>query len=393
VKEGVALEFYSPSEKIKLMRKKFRINQADLESVNMTRAFISMMESGKRNVSKASSGKLVLKFKELAMKISVTLDIDDEYFSRQPKDDARLYIEKELIKNNEHTELDKLIKIAIDFEIYDLLSKIYEMKAEKFLAEKEFINAFIHFNLALGKLQEIRPNSGQALLYKQLGVCKERLGEYIEAIYYFKQAIEYSLKENNMLMYFKSSRNLSIAYAKSAQYSICIQTINENIFNAKVKASKEILVDARIIKATALSNLNDDSALKEYLTLVEEVGDTNDLVLSILYNNISEFYYRKDDYKKSLEYANKAHVLKSKVNRVALPNTLNVKGKVFLKLGLVQEGTMMFDLAASIAEENKTFDMFFENYKALMSIYDSKEDLKEVMKRFEKLLLYKKCIL
>ncbi|GKU24324.1 hypothetical protein CFOLD11_11500 [Clostridium folliculivorans] len=387
------MKFYSPSEKIKLMRKKFSINQADLESVNMTRAFISMMESGKRNVSKAGLQKLVSKFKELAMKNSITLDIDDEYFSRQPKEDARLYIEKELIRNNEHMELDKLTKIAIDFEIYDLLSKIYEMNAEKFLAENEFINAFINFNLALEKLQQTSVNSGQALLSKQLGVCKERLGEYIEAIYYFKQAIEYSLKESNTIIYFKSSRNLAIAYAKSAQYSSCIQTVDENILNSTIKASKEILIDARITKATALANLNDDNGLKEYLSLVDEVGDTNDLALSFLYNNISEFYYRKDDYKKSLEYANKAHVLKSKVNRVALPNTLNVKGKVFLKLGLVQEGTMMFDLAASIAEENKTFDMLLDNYKALISIYESKEDLKEVMKRFENLLLYKKSIL
>ncbi|GFZ30125.1 hypothetical protein CSC2_06510 [Clostridium zeae] len=380
------MEFFEPSEKIRLMRKKLGVRQSDLVTDNMTMAFISMMENGRRSVSKRSSERLVLKFKEIATNKSLTLDIDNEYFSRSAKEDARLHIEKELIKNNDHTELDKLTNIAVNFEIYDLLAKIYEMNGEKFLAEKDFVNAFINYNSALGKLQEIRQNSGQAFLHKQLGVCKERQGEYIEAIYYFKQSIEYSLKESNMLVYFKSSLNLAIVYAKSAQYSRCIQTVDEKILNAKFKPSKQVLINARMTKANALMELKDDSALKEYFSLVDEVGDTNDLVMSFLYHNISEFYYKKDAYKKSLEYANKAHALKNKVNRVALPNTLNIKGKVFLKLGLVQEGTMMFDLGASIAAENKTFDMLLENYKALTEVYDSKEDLKEVVKKFEKVI-------
>ncbi|MBK1809539.1 hypothetical protein JHL18_02620 [Clostridium sp. YIM B02505] len=380
------MEFFEPSEKIRLMRKRFGIRQSDLVTNNITMAFVSMMENGRRSVSKRSSERLVSRFKEIAMNKSLTLDIDNEYFSRLAEEDARLYIEKELIKNNDHTELDKLTKIALDFEIYDLLAKIYEMKADKFLAEKDFVKAFINYNLALGKLQETRQNSGQALLHKQLGVCKERQGEYIEAIYYFKQAIEHSLKESNILIYFKSSLNLAIVYAKSTQYISCIQTVDENILKAKFKISKEILINARMTKANALMELKDDNALKEYFSLVEEVGDTNDLVLSFLYHNISEFCYKKDNYKKSLEYANKAHALKNKVNRVALPSTLNIKGRVFVKLGLVREGTMMFDLAASIAAENKTFDMLIENYKALTLAYDSKEDLKEVMKRFEKVI-------
>jgi tetratricopeptide (TPR) repeat protein len=378
VKEGVALEFYSPSEKIKLMRKKFRINQADLESVNMTRAFISMMESGKRNVSKASSGKLVSKFKELAMKISVTLDIDDEYFSRQPKDDARYYIEENLKINNSNKELEELITIATDFNIDDLLAKIYESYGEKLLAEKDYLNAFMKFRLALGKYQEIGDFNKQALLYKQLGVCQERRGEYGESEYYFKQAINNSLERNNFDLYYKLKLNMAIVYAKSKQYTKCIELLDESILNSEAKVDNILLINAKLTKANALMELSDSRALKEYLDLVDEIGDTNDFILSALYNNIAEFYYNTGDFNNSLKYVNKAQALKIKVNKMALPSSLSVKGKVFFKLGLFEESTMLFNLAIDIAEEYKVFDMLFASYKDLAEAYESRKELEKV---------------
>ncbi|GFZ30124.1 hypothetical protein CSC2_06500 [Clostridium zeae] len=372
------MEFYSPSEKIKLMRKKFRVNQADLESVNMTRAFISMMESGRRNVSKASSQKLVSKFKELAMKISVTLDIDDEYFSRQPKEDARYYIEENMKINNSDKELEELITIATDFNIDDLLAKIYESYGEKLLAEKDYLNAFMKFRLALGKYQEIGDFNKQALLYKKLGFCQERRSDYEEAEYYFKQAIAHSLEENNFEIYFKSNLNIAIVYAKSKQYIKCIQVLDETILKSEAKVDKIVFINAKMTRANALMELVDSRALKEYLDLVDEIGDTNDLILSALYNNIAEFYYKTGDFNNSLKYINKAQALKIKVNKIALPNTLNTKAKVLFKLGFFEESTMLFNLAIDIAEEYKTFDMLFDSYKDLAKAYESRKEFEKV---------------
>ncbi|GKU24322.1 hypothetical protein CFOLD11_11480 [Clostridium folliculivorans] len=372
------MEFYSPSKKIKLMRKKFRVNQADLESVNMTRAFISMMESGKRNVSRASSQKLVSKFKELAMKISVTLDIDDEYFSRQPEEDARQYIEETMNINNSNKELEELITIATDFNIDDLLAKIYEVYGEKLLAEKDYLNAFMKFRLALGKYQEIGYFNKQALLYKRLGFCQERRGDYEESLYYFKQAITHSLEESNFEIYFKSNLNVAIVYAKSKQYIKCIEVLDETILNSGAKVDNTVFINAKMTRATALKQLADPRALKEYLDLMDEIGDTNDLILSALYNNIAEFYYKIGDFNNGLKYINKAQALKIKVNKMTLPTTLNTKAKLLLKLGLFEESTMLFNLAIDMAEEYKAFDMLFESYKDLAEVYESKKEFEKV---------------
>ncbi|MBK1810531.1 helix-turn-helix transcriptional regulator [Clostridium sp. YIM B02505] len=384
------MEFYNPSEKIRRMRKKFRVNQAELEGVNMTRAFISMMESGKRNVSKASSKHLAERFNEIAKRISVNLNLDDEYFSRQPQEDARYYIENELKNENNHKKLEELIEVGKKYNLDDLLATVYKLDAEKYFEEKEYVKAFELFNYALGKYKELKDDAAQVYIYNILGNCKARRNEQEESIFYYKQAILYAKQADNKFYFYRSSANLAMSHFYIKQYEKCIDIINEVILSNSEKVEYKILTDSRITRANALSFIGrENEAIQEYLNLIDENKDKNDVLLAYCYNNVGEYYYAIGNYQESLKYISEAQRLKNKVSKETLANTLNTKAKVFFKQGLYDESIMLFELAISMAEQYQRFDMLFENNKDLVNAYESREDfnkIEEAMCRYLEIL-------
>ncbi|QAA32350.1 tetratricopeptide repeat protein [Clostridium manihotivorum] len=375
------MNFCSPNEKIKLMRKRFMVNQSDLELPNMTRAFISMMESGKRNVSKASSQKLVSRFKEIASKKSVNLDIDDEYFSRQPEEDARYYIERKLEDNkNGHQCYEKLIEIADRFNLDESLALLYKLDGEDYVKDKDYYNGFIRYSDALGKYKELKDENEQAYIYKQLGLCKLKRSIYDEAVYYFNQALSYSYKNEKLKeTFFWANHDLALVYVQTKEYDKCLKVLDKSILNKSNNAPRTFVRNARLVKANVLKELkNYKEAIAEYFALVDELADSDDILLSYLYNNIGEYYYEIEKYDESLEYISKAQLLKNKVDKKTLPNTLNTKGRVLYKLGYVEESIMVFQLAIDIAEEFQQFNMMYENYRDIISIYEKCKDYNKI---------------
>ncbi|GFP74189.1 hypothetical protein bsdtw1_00234 [Clostridium fungisolvens] len=355
----------------------------------MTRAFISMMESGKRNVSKASSKALAEKFNEIGRRISVNLDLDDEYFSRQPDEDARFYCEEELHKDNDHKKLEELANIAKQFKLDDLLARIYKIDGDKYFAEKEYTKAFMSLSNALGKYKELKDDKDQVVIYNSMGTCKTRMNEYEEAIFYYKQAISYALQENDDTTFLKAMNNLSLSYYHTKQYDKCINTIDENILNSNKgsEINRGIIIQAMVTKAVSLYDLGrKEEAVKEYFSIIEEIKDEDEELLSVLYNNISKYYLETNDFQQGLKYVTEAQRLKSKVSKHTLPNTINTKGQVFFKQGFYDESIMLFELAIDIAEEYKKFDMLLENYKDLVKVYESTNDLDKVKIAMESFL-------
>lgn len=381
------LEFHSPSEKIKLMRKKFRVNQAELEGINMTRAFISMMESGRRNVSKASSKLLSEKFNEIAKRISVNLNLDDEYFSRTPKEDAIYYCNEELKNDLNHDKLEELIEISEDFELDDLQAELYKLQGEKYYNKEDYKEAFSYFRKALGKYKELRDRKSQVRIYQLLGICKSRRQEHEDAIYYFKEAIDYAREENNKRVFYKGKYNIAISYMLTQQYDKSLETLDQIILDKSDEIDFDILADAKILKGYELDNLGRvKEAIDEDLSLIDILKGKDDEMLSMVYNNIAEAYYKIGDYANSLKYVDEAQRLKVKVNKPMLSQTLNTKGKVLFKTGFYQESILVLGLAIDLAEEYKRFDYLMESCKDLISVYESTNDYQSIQDLMNRLL-------
>ncbi|GFP74787.1 helix-turn-helix transcriptional regulator [Clostridium fungisolvens] len=379
------MDFYNPNEKIRLMRKQFGINQSLLEDVNMTRAFISMMESGKRKISRKSSELLAKKFNSIAKEMSININLDDEYFYRRPEEDARFFCEKALLKEEvTHEELKEIIDVAKTYQLSDMLINAYKVNGEICFVEADYMNAFTNFSSALGKCKEINQKSLQPYIYNAMGVCKIRRNEDEEAVFYFSQALWYAKEQNNDLYFIKASYNLALGYSKMKEYEKCLEVIEKNILEKDISAEIEELLKARILKAnTYLRTGEKEKVLCEYLKIIDSLREDDIDTRSMIYNNIAEYHYNNEQFEESLKYIDRAQKLR---NRESISTILDTKAKIFLKQGLYNEGIMILELAISFAEEYKQFTVLFEVYKHLINVYELIGDLEKV-KEAAKMLL------
>ncbi|QAA34756.1 MULTISPECIES: helix-turn-helix transcriptional regulator [Clostridium] len=387
------MEFLNPNEKIRLMRKKFRVNQSELENTNMTRAFISMMESGKRNVSKSSSKLLAERFNEIAKRISVNLDLDAEYFSRTPEEDARYYCENEL-RSNDGLSLKKLyelIEIEKRFNLRDLLAECYKIAGVMYNKEKDYTNAFIELNNALGLYKELKDEQSQITIYLELGSCKYMKSSYEDASLYYKNATTYALAHKDYRAFSRSSRSLALCYARMGKYDECLSIIDNEILNSSITPEDDILIAAKSDKANVLSLIGkSDEAAKQCFELIELIKDKSpskySSMLSSLYANIGEYYYHNKDYEKSLQYVSQAQSLRLKYNKEKLSIPLTLKAKVLYAQGLLEESLMLFDLATEMAEQYNRLDLLLEAYKELADVLSENKLFDKLKLSMEKLL-------
>lgn len=383
------MQFYDPSEKIKLMRKKLGVNQADLEGPNMTRSFISMMENGKRKVTLDGSKYLLDKFKEIGNKLNIPLNLSEDYFSKSAAEDARCYCQVALKEDMlTHKKLEELLEIQSKYELTDLLADTYLKNGIMYIMEKDYSTAFINLSNSLEKYKDLNDVVNQSSVYLKLGLCNYWKNNYEEAIFFYRKAIEYAKKSDNQLALINASYNLGLTYGRSKAYDECEDILITNIINNDNTNDSYILNSSKII----IGNLYLDTgryaeAAKEYFDVVDTLGDKDEALLGLLYNNISEYYYKIDDYTNSLHYINEAQRIKTKLNdKKSLPNTFILKAKILFAQGFHEESIMLLELAMDIAENHNNIDVIIDIYKDFMTVLEARNDLDGIKEKMSRLL-------
>lgn len=92
--------FLTSGQKIKKIRMYLNMNQKDLQSEEVSRVYVSMIEQGKRTLSKKLASSFAEIFKRKAEKLHINLQIDESYLLRSPKEDAELYCLERLENSN-----------------------------------------------------------------------------------------------------------------------------------------------------------------------------------------------------------------------------------------------------------------------------------------------------
>jgi tetratricopeptide (TPR) repeat protein len=365
------------------------MNQMELEDTKMTRAFISMMESGKRKVSRASSKLLAQKFNNKAKELGLELGLDDEYFSRKPDEDASIYCEDELLKENNHEQLEELLNIALEYKLDYITAKVYIKQGDKHFYEQEYKTAFINYVNALGKLKELKENGEQSYVYNKIGLCKINIKEHEEAVFYFNQAISYANEENDEISFAEAAYNIALAYSYMLDHTKSVEILDKFILNTSVfeKIDFNFKMNIKVLKAKEIYNSGKkEKAVEQYILLIKELEDKNDFILSNVYSLLGEYYFEISNLHESLKYINNAQRLKGKLDKQSLPNTLKTKAKIFFKQGLSDESIMILELAMNISEELSDFNMLISIYNELISIYKEIKDIDRIIETSNNLI-------
>lgn len=143
------MEFLTTAEKLKATRKYLKMRQEDLVDENLTRGLISMIEIGKREISKNVAIMLYSKFVQKAIELNIELKIDNTYLLRSPSEDAELYCLKSLNEINKDIHINEILEIANKFELSKVKVMAYSKLGEYYYNKKNYDLAFVNYNYAI----------------------------------------------------------------------------------------------------------------------------------------------------------------------------------------------------------------------------------------------------
>lgn len=178
----------------------------------------------------------------------------------------------------------------------------------------DIYGAELSFKSAYNIYHQTKNHIKSQQILNELGLVQKELKNYEKSISYFKQSFDLIDKENipNPL-YLKAIcyNNIGLVYNQMGNYkeSSVYFTKSLSYYN-KSKAIKNPLILASVIDNLALSHLNNNdlktlpNSFYESLKIRDSLKDISGITLS--YINLSKYYNKIKDHKKSLLYANKA---------------------------------------------------------------------------------------
>ncbi|WP_026881090.1 helix-turn-helix transcriptional regulator [Clostridium akagii] len=380
------MKFLTTGEKVRKLREQLNIKQEDLISERVTRGLISMIETGRRDITFATGVSLAEKFNEKAEELNIIMNIDEVYLMRSPAEDAEIYCLNKL-KNDDITE-STIKEIFELIHQYDLLFvqaktcfKIGEINEEK----KNFDDACINYDKAIkiyrtmGKIEEL----GQ--VYLRMGISKGKDLQHDTAIVYFNSSQYYSFIYDDKKVQQSSLYNLANAYKKTNKIKLALETIEKYL---EISDETDHFYYFGFNTKAICHELNGDydRAIDTYKDLLTKISDNETPVLGYVYNNLGLNYCHKDEFKESLKYFEMAEKFKGQFNKSNLSHSLIEKSNVFLKQNLYSDAIKTIDLGLNYALEYNDIEYLIKGYYTLEDIYDKLNNLVNLESVYMKLI-------
>lgn len=374
------MEFITTGEKVKKIRKYLKITQEELQDESISRGLISMIEIGKRILTKDVAIKLVDKFKQKARKLNINLEIDEGYLLRSPDEDAELYCEKLLKDSNSYDDIDEVFKIACEFNLFKIKAGYYSKKADLHMNTKDYANAFINYNEALTIYRDINQYEIFPYLYWKIGLCEASLCKYKDALVYFNISERYSIMYGDNNVKQKVMYNKALCYKKVNKLDLALDCIDKYLLLLDEK--DDTYFYANILKSNCYETMGRyDEAIELYNYLCIKLLESDNFLLGYIYNNLGLAYLHKYDFKNSLKYFDMSENIRSLMDKQNLSHTIIEKSEVFIKNNFYNDAIKTIELGLKYASLYKDYEYMLKGNYKLVDIYErlkDTENLKEI---------------
>ena len=330
------------------------------------------------------------------------------------KTDKSISLFTSLINNK-----DKISKTILS-KIYFYLGDVYENKRENDLSLENYNNSY-----ELNK--EIGDNDLSAELNRCIGIVMMNIGNFDEALNYYKKHMNHFLKEKNKVQIATISGNIGLIHFHQGKLEESYKFFEKQYQICKELDSKQLLQHA-LGNMALIDNIKGEykSAIAKFddiLTICEDINDTISISntlgnMGIAYKNIAEYDRAIEHYEMQLEIAEnsqfKSHICSANTNMgVAyyhignfkksyelyqksekIINQINDKNLESMLYG--NKGMLLFDMGKlddAFDEYKKSYEIFsvlnnvrgkalinFEKAKILFYKNNFKESEKEIIK-------------
>ncbi|MEG0308103.1 MAG: helix-turn-helix domain-containing protein [Clostridium sp.] len=364
------MNFFSPGEKIKILRKKLNIKQIELEEIGVSRNYISMVESDKRNLSGETLEKLVEFFKNKAAVLDVNIDIDKDNLVLSKEGQALNYCNNKLLSDLDLTEINRLISIGEKYKLLDILSTVYFLKGDLLYSENLFDKAIVFYYDTLELYDSNTDDTIKAQVYNKLGKCKLQTLCYEEALAYFFKCHFHLNECTDKVSYQNCIFNIAITYKKMGEFDNSLLYINKLLSILNADDNLDIYIDMMILEANCYISKNEyTAAIKIYNHTINAYGSKLGTSLGYIYNNLGLIYTDINEIDNALDYFNKAISIKKDMDQATLSHPIIYKSKVYLKCNYQNQAIELLEQGISLAKSCFDREYMLLGYTMLEEIY------------------------
>jgi tetratricopeptide (TPR) repeat protein len=374
VEKGDAMDFLTMGEKVRKLREQLDLNQEDLQTEKVSRGLISMIETGKRDVSYATAIKLAEKFNQKADKLNIILNVDADYLMRSPNEDAEMYCLGQL-KDDEisQSKINEILQLSEEYDLIGIRAKIYFKMGQINEEKKNYEDACKNYEDAIKIYKTMGKDKELGQIYLRMGISKGKNLQYDTSIVYFNLSQYYSFVYEDKKIQQSSLYNLANAYKKINKIDLALDTVQKYL---NIADETDLFYNFGFNTKAICYELKGDynRAIDTYNVLLNKISDNKNPILGYVYNNLGLNYCHKNDFKESLKYFEMAEKFKMEFNKSNLSHSLIEKSNVFLKQNLYTDAIKTIELGLKYAKGYKDMEYLLKGSYILSDIYDKIDD-------------------
>ncbi|WP_017413267.1 helix-turn-helix domain-containing protein [Clostridium tunisiense] len=350
----------SPGQKLKELRKKYKIKQHEICGTQITRGMISMIETDKAGLTKNTAILITENIKRLCEERNISCNVSLEYLLESEEEQAKKILKnflelfssqpEKIFSNSFQEEFGEIEKIINTYQLKDDKYTIYRTIGDIFKKSKEYYKAYSYYLRAFESCTNLFNDVRLIKLIVNIGFCCNHLKRFKETLEFNKLAsiymddipedLNYKIKFNNLIA-LKNLKEYDLMLIELNQLEITfqrklnserIEKVNVMILKANCLKEKKLYIEAisahRDVLTLANSNielqlvtlcnlieiyieLNDSSNLRKYLDrciahLIDYQLVNDKIYSSEIYNDIGLGYYTIHEFELSKLYFNKS---------------------------------------------------------------------------------------
>lgn len=365
------MNFLSPGKRIKALRKQLNIKQVELEVIGVSRNYISMVESDKRNLTGETLEKFLNFMENKANELEVKVNLDTNYLLLPEKGEATNYCNSKLESFLNHEGLDELIEIGEKYSLTDILLDVYLLKANLLFYDDKLYNAaFIYYYKILEIYIDKNDNKNKAFIYTKLARCKINTLSYEEALAYSFKSYFYCNEFNDKINLMNCIFNICIAYKKLGEYDNALIYIDKLLSIISPKDYIHRYIDTIVVKCNCYASKGElKTSIDIYNSTLNNFSNIPGPALGFIYNNLGEAYLNLGELEYALLYFDKAISTRTIFDKGALSHSLIDKSQVFINQKYFEDSILLIQEGLKLAKKYSDNEYILKGYNLLADIY------------------------
>ncbi|MBL4937722.1 helix-turn-helix transcriptional regulator [Clostridium sp. YIM B02515] len=384
------MEILSPGQKIRKIRKEFKISQKEITGGEITRELISIIENNKSALTPAVAQIITDNINKICKEKNINFNLSAEYLLEDINVQSNKIADNfiEFLCNNENNlskDISEDIKeIELFMAKYDVPEKkmiIYEKIGDILRNQKEFNRSYIYYIKAYENHNRLFNDIRLFKLLQKIGNTCIHLCKYTEALDFNNLALVYNDNVPEELKY-KVLYNNILAYMYLKKYDKALIEL-EHIKTTFKNLTKENVFKLNILKVNCMRHKNfysDAFKLNEYLLKTLDDNDTENIIL-VMANILDIYTVLKDTHNVKL-YIDKLIYLVNNYNDIEKsyhsPNTYN---QIALSCSLINNTDLSIEYykkSIMACKYHRNIDILLKSLNELLTILVKERNLSEI---------------